>query len=180
MKPDNKRRTRLYNLIFPIWLLLSPLILPISALVPPFLLVFLIALVGNFAIDTLVVWLSLRLQHITDAWQQTKKVIIKVWLYGFLADLLGAILMSVAGGATSEANYDFHAALMYTSPFDYTPAALFALLCVIVTGVLIYRFNSRKALLDADIDDRTRRLTALTMAIITAPWTFLLPTRWFY
>lgn len=107
-------------------------------------------------------------------------MIIKVWLYGFYADLLGAILMSVAGGATSEANYDFHAALMYTSPFEYMPAALFALLCVILTGVLIYRFNSRKALLGADIDDRTRRLTALAMAIITAPWTFLLPTRWFY
>lgn len=178
MKPDNKRRTRLYNLIFPIWLLLSPLILPISALFPFFLLVFLIALIGNFAIDTLVVWLSLRLQHITDAWQQTKKVIIKVWLYGFLADLLGAILMLGAAMATSD--YDFHAALMYQSPFEYTPAALFALFCVIVTGLLIYRFNSRKALLDADIDDRTRRLTALTMAIITAPWTFLLPTRWFY
>ena len=174
MKRESKRSTRLYNVIFPIWLLLSPLVLPFSALI------FLIALVGNFIIDTLVVWLSLRLQHITDAWQQTKKVIVKVWLYGFLADLLGAILMLGAAMATSEANYDFHAALMYTSPFNYMPAALFALLCVIVTGVLIYRFNSRKALVDADLDDRTRRLTALTMAIITAPWTFLLPTGLFY
>ena len=174
MKRESKRSTRLYNVIFPIWLLLSPLVLPFSALI------FLIALVGNFIIDTLVVWLSLRLQHITDAWQQTKKVIVKVWLYGFLADLLGAILMLGAAMATSEANYDFHAALMYTSPFNYMPAALFALLCVIVTGVLIYRFDSRKALPGADLDDRTRRMTALALAIITAPWTFLLPTDLFF
>ncbi len=173
-------KTVLCNVIFPVWLLLSPLVLPLSPLIPAFLPVFLLTLVGNFIIDFLVVWLALRFQGVPNAARRTKSVIIPVWLCGFLADIAGSLLMLVAGICTSDVYYDFHSALMYKSVFTCIPALIYALCCLIVSAALIYRFNCRAALKAADIDDKTRRHTALALAIITAPWTFLLPTNLFF
>lgn len=177
---EKPNRTVLRNVIFPVWLLLSPLVLPLSPLIPAFLPVFLLTLVGNFIIDFLVVWLALRFQDTPNATRRTKSVIIPVWLCGFLADIAGSLLMLAAGILTADAYYDFHAALMYRSVFDCIPALIYALCCLLIIAALIYRLNFRHALKAADLDTKTRRHTALALAIITAPWTFLLPTSLFF
>lgn len=179
MKRDKKRPTRLYNLIFPVWVILSPLILPLSAMIPPFLVICVIVLVGNFIIDFLVVWLALRLLRITDAWHQAKRVILKVWIFGFIADTIGALLMLGASTVCQKLPQEgimqgFYHALMYR-PFAHPLALLYTVACILLTGALIYCFNSIFCLQKAGLADRTRRCVALALAVITAPWTFLLP-----
>ena len=73
---------RLYNVLFPIWFLmyLYPSWLPLAVL-------------GfNFAFDSLVLVLAARWQKLTGIRRLWQRTILKVWLLGFAADLLGALL----------------------------------------------------------------------------------------
>lgn len=74
-----------YNVIFPIWFLLF---------FPP---VILITLFGNYVIDSIVLIVCFYLFKISNSQINLKtfykKSILKVWLYGFLADILGALIL---------------------------------------------------------------------------------------
>lgn len=93
----NKSSIEFYNMIFPIWLIwLFPL-------------TWIIILPGNFIIDSLVLLITLKLLNINEKKNIYKKTILKVWGYGFLADLIGTIIMIIPGtienflsGATKE------------------------------------------------------------------------------
>ena len=79
-----RHTTRLYNLIFPIW---------IFWMVPSLL--WLLLLPANFLWDSLVLLAAagwLRLQGKKELW---KRSIVKVWLIGFAADFAGAALSLV-------------------------------------------------------------------------------------
>lgn len=69
---------RLYNLIFPIWMLL---LFPMS---------WLFILPANFIIDSLVLLISLYLLKQSTIKIVYKQVILKIWGFGFLPDLIGA------------------------------------------------------------------------------------------
>ena len=73
---------RLYNVLFPVWFLmyLYPSWLPLAVLA------------FNFAFDSLVLALAARWQKLPEIRQLWKQTILRVWLLGFAADILGALL----------------------------------------------------------------------------------------
>ena len=73
-----KRQLRLYNVLFPIWMLF---------LWPG---VWLILLPGNFLIDSLVLLLAMTALGYAGRKAVWKSAILKVWGVGFAADLVGA------------------------------------------------------------------------------------------
>ena len=171
-----KKETRLYNVFFPIWLLL--LFYPLY---------WLAVLPVNFGVDLLVIVLTLHFLHSDDIKTKAKKSILKVWLFGFLADILGGVLMfstqfiemaleRCATAAVADWWYDNLVNSAMFSPFDNIYAFLWVLLCTAFSGLLIYVFNMRFALKKAITDPIERRKLAIALAVFTAPYTFFIPT----
>ena len=161
------KQTRLYNVIFPIWMLF---------LFPQ---VWLIALPGNLLIDCAVVLLTLLALKHTQKWTVLKQIWWKVWLLGFAADFVGiaALWPSVYSGThLSGAQYDWWSAniepILYNcwkSPI----ALLWTAAAIALSGVCIYFFD--KWALRSCEQLSPRDIMALTLAIVTAPWTFFIP-----
>jgi len=72
-----KKEVRLYNVIFPVWMMF---------LFPQ---IWLIALPGNLVIDVLVLAVTLKVLGHPNKWAVVKKLWWKFWLLGFLADFVG-------------------------------------------------------------------------------------------
>ena len=149
---SNKRGTRLYNVLFPIWML---------KLLPP---IWLIVLPGNFIIDSLVLILGARLLKITDKKRLYKRHILPVWGFGFLSDLIGsAYLFFIMAVFQLDCVGD---ELYLTIPAIAISAAMIFVCNYFVT----FRKTARAH----------RWRLSLILAITTAPYTFLIPTRWLY
>ena len=98
-----KNDVKLYNVIFPIWLLW---LFPVT---------WIVVLPGNFIVDLLVVVLTMKWLKITDIKRKTKSVVLKVWIFGFLADLIGTAGMFFSMAAAELT--DSLTAVAY-DPFD--------------------------------------------------------------
>lgn len=173
LRRKNMEQIRLYNVIFPIWLILF---------FPP---VIFITLAGNFIIDSLVILACFFVFKLANTQENLKifykKSILKVWMYGFLADIIGAAILFVLGilgdylGLSNEVitgiNYD---------PFSNTAAVIIIIFAMLVSAVFIFIFNYKVTLKEQIEEKKLRLKAALTIAIVTIPWTFLLPTKWFY
>lgn len=167
------KQIKLYNIFFPIWLLMF---------FPP---VVLITIAGNFIIDSLVVtacYYAFKLADMQfDLKTFYKKSIFKVLGYGFLADIAGAAILFVLGiwGDSFGLPYELISGINL-DPFSHPLAVVTIIFSIMVSAVLIFVFNY-KFTFSRYIEERTVRLkTAVTIAILTMPWTFLLPTKWFY
>ena len=166
---NKKRGVRLYNVLFPVWFLmyLYPSWLPVA--VQAF----------NFAFDSLVLVLAARWQKVEDWRQLWKRSILRVWLLGFAADILGALLnlavyfaavmLADLGGAWADALYGFW------NPLTFPGATVFAIPGAALAGVLIYWFDRRFAFRKAGLPAETARKLCLALAIATAPYTMLIP-----
>ena len=173
-----KENARLYNIIFPIWLLW---------VLPP---MWLFILPANFVIDFLVLSLSMKRLGIAQAEvkAKTKTVILKTWVLGFVADIIGSVFMYVPTllgdcfGYASDFGSWWQDALItpaMLSPFDSVFAVLWVLICILIAGVCIYFFNYKICFKSLELEPAIARKLALSMAIFTAPYLFLLPTTWF-
>lgn len=167
------KHIKLYNVIFPIWFLLF---------FPP---VIFITLIGNFVIDSLVLIACFFLFKITDSQKSLKEFytssILKVWLYGFLADFIGASILflveslgdswGLPGELITGINFD---------PFSNPWAVMVIMFAMMVSATLIFIFNYKFTFKKQIEEEKLRFKAAITIAIVTIPWTFLLPTKWFY
>ena len=168
----------LYNVIFPVWMLI---------LIPT---VWIVVLPANFIIDSLVLLLAFHLLKLNDRKTLYKQSILKVWGFGFLADMIGAgfllgvnLIDSALGGSDSAAWRWFYDNI--TGPLGYnafkSPIALFvALLAIAGAGALIYLFNYKISFKSWPVEERQRKKAALILAIATAPYTMLIPASWLY
>lgn len=162
---------RLYNVMFPVWFLL---VFPIA---------WLVVLPVNFLIDSLVILLALKVLRFGrgEMFAVWKKCILLVWLFGFGADIAGAALLFltqlIPGGGWW---YDFIVGPVAFNPFDNPFALGFVLLITAVSGFLIYVFNVKAALRRTSLNGSQKRVTALLLALLTAPYLFLLPSQLFY
>lgn len=165
---------KLYNVIFPVWVLMFwP--------TPP---VILLTLFGNLAIDCLVVFfVLLALKHpakgavLRQGWW-------KVWLLGFLSDLIGALWLALgmlgawaleAGGMAWVSDF---AMAMTLNPFRHPLALVWTAMGVAIAGGCIYFFDRRVFRNAPELDGRQAHILALTLSIATAPWLFFLPMYW--
>lgn len=167
--------TKLYNVIFPIWLLL---------LLPQ---LWLISLPANFFIDLLVLYISMRVLGVENRKENVKKAIWKTWIVGFASDFVGGLGMFLVALLDFDYNTSFGkwwnenltSAVMY-NPFESVYGVLWTTMCVIITSVLIYFINKKWCLKKLELTDEQKKKVALALAIFTAPYLFYLPTAWFW
>ncbi len=167
-----KKQTRIYNVIFPIWILI----------LFPQLLVFVIP--GNLIVDCAVLWFTLLALKHAQKGAVVKKLWWKFWLLGFAADAIGIVWM-ILGWFSSAYAYDWMGAdaewiwemghSLMTNAFRHPVAFLWTLAGVALAGVCIYFFDKRAMGSCELLDGRQRHIIALAMAIVTAPWLFFIP-----
>lgn len=180
MKNSNaakKNTVTLYNVIFPLWLLVW---------IPSILWLIIIPL--NYIVDRVVFTLSAKKQNPELDKKFYRRHTWKLWLIGFFADFVGAFLLliplfitppeSVRRNYNASAFGKFMNALQL-NPFQYLPTFLYFLFAIFVAGALIY-------FLDLLVIKSTKAFTktqakriALNMAVFTAPYLYLLPIRFF-
>ena len=147
-----KNEIKLYNVLFPFWmLLLSPYL---WALVLP----------GNFIIDSLVFALSMLLLRLENKKQWYKKCILKIFGFGMLSDIIGSAYMLVLMLVFKIGN-------MGDELYLTVPA-------LIISAVMIFVFDYFISF--RQMDKKRRLILSLIFAIVTAPYTFLIPSSWLY
>lgn len=160
---------KLYNLIFPFWLLIIS---------PPLIIV---AVVGNFIIDSLVVLITMKVIGVKDVKKNYKKTILNVWGLGFFSDIIGVIWLMIfafgIGMINNEVVYSITSAISY-NPFANIGAFILVTIGIAIAGYCIYRFNL-KSLQKTDLTLAQQKRVALSLAIITAPYFFYLPIELF-
>lgn len=167
------KQVKLYNVIFPIWFLLF---------FPP---VILITLVGNFIIDSLVIFACYFIFKLADTVTSNKtfyrESILKVWIFVFLSDLIGGSILFITGmlGDSIGIPYEISSAIDF-DPFSHPAAVAIVVFAMIVSAVFIFLFNYKITFRKLLADRQQRLKVALTIAVVTMPWTFLLSTKWFY
>ena len=149
-----KKDITLYNVIFPLWLLLK--LSPIG---------WGLTIVGNFVIDSLALLLLMWIFKIADKKQFFKESIWKVYGFGLLADLFGSALLFVC--ILSEVR-GFH---MGDEWFITVPALLISAICIFLSNYFITFKHC---------DKKMRLWCSLTFAVATAPYTFLVQSSWIY
>ncbi|MBE6759654.1 MAG: hypothetical protein E7554_06120 [Ruminococcaceae bacterium] len=177
--------TRLYNLLFPIWMLTF---MPST---------WRIALPVNFVVDSIVllIMLTLLARKRGDAdykpWSDWMRAIIPTWILGFISDIVAAGFLFfwgvgptlVLGDQSSFGGWWSRnvAEPIMANPFESFFSVLFVLLSVGLGALLVYFLNKNVALrLTKSLDVPEIKRTALVLAIATAPWTMLLPSEWFW
>lgn len=171
-----RNEIRLYNVIFPVWLLIlfPQLLLPI--------------LPANLLVDCAVLLAALAcLKH------PGKKAVLgqvwwKIWLLGFLADAVGLVWMflgllpSILGawgrvGEPSGLVYAWEHSVGHIThnAFVHPAAFLWTLVGVALAGLCIYRFDRRVFRGVPELEDREGHVLALVLAVVTAPWLFFIP-----
>lgn len=168
------KKNRLYNVMFPLWFLM---LWPMA---------WLLVLPVNFGIDSAVLLLACACLKLGDKKRVWKASILKIWLFGFAADLLAGALLLLATvfpnflGQAGDWWNEQIAGPITANPFSSVWALLFVLLMVAFAGLIIYLLNRRFSFRKLDLPARTVHRLSLTLAIVTAPYVLLVPTVWMY
>ena len=149
---NKKNNVKIYNVLFPFWMLL---LFPVT---------WLIVIPGNFLIDSLVLILSMKVLKIADEKQWYKCYIFKIFVFGMLSDLIGAAYMLLMITV-------FEVGRMGEEPYLTIPG-------LIISAVMIFVLNYFVTF--KKIDKPMRFKLALVFAVVTAPYTFLVPSSWLY
>ena len=129
------KQIKLYNVIFPIWFLLF---------FPP---IIIITLLGNYIIDSLVIIGCFFVYKLKSKEFSLKSFykgsIIKVWLYGFLADFIGAVILFIIGMFGEDVfglSYELTSAICY-DPFSHSWAVIIIVVAMLVSTYFVFIFN---------------------------------------
>lgn len=148
---NNSKDMKLYNVLFPLWMLMF---FPIT---------WIVVLPGNFLIDSAVLLIALKVFKVTEIKEWYKKYILKIFIFGLVADVIGCawmLLMVIL--EIGNMGDEFYITI---------PAML-------ISCVMIYVFNF--FITFKKVENPLRKKLALTFAIATAPITFLVPSAWLY
>lgn len=162
----NKQTKRLYSLIFPVWVML---LLPWS---------WFVILPVNLIIDSLVLLLIFRFMGISGARKLYLSSIIRTWIFGTLSSLVGFLFMLSAflinkagGGALSQV-----CEAITQNPFSNIIGFIWVLIAIGVSSLCSYFLGLKFTFSHKDFPENRRKITALAVSLITAPYTFLIPT----
>ena len=169
MNTGNTRKTiRLYNILLPVWMMI---------LLPTPLWFFIIP--ADFAIDLLVLWILLKRQKVENYPSVIKRTILPVGLIGFGADIIGAALLILPFFNDHFADTDTASCIMM-DPFGDIFAFLIILAAIAVSGVIIYFADLWILKRNIHLTLEQAKHTALWLAVITAPYSFLFPSKFLY
>ena len=138
---------KLYNVFFPIWLIF---------LIPT---IWLIAIPLVFIIDSIILFISMKVLKIEDKKNFYLKHIFFIFLFGFLSDMLGALMLLTITVISSS--------ISGLEPW-------LALTGVLVASFFIFFFNYTFTF--KKIEEEQRRKLALIFTLFSAPIAFLSPT----
>lgn len=178
MNKNNKEKVILYNLIFPIWLIVW---------MPGWW--WLLLIPANFAIDFFVLKKCFEKKEVENKKELLKKYSWKTCIFGFLSDFIGtAFLFVVYGGVSLAGDYLYEngneqvgkallkwAGSSMISSWNNPIAFVINVVGVILAAYFIFLFNRNMLRKNADIGEENARYTARRLALITAPYLFLLP-----
>lgn len=167
---------KMYNMVFPLFILRVFRPLSLSTV-----------LLGNFLIDSIVlIIISLIILNKID-FGFYKKKIFRIWGYGLLADSLGAVHIYTIGEIVVRTDPYSKAGLLgnvligiaesydYGNMFYNVYGILFILSGILVSSVAIFLLNYYRSLRDISLSKKRRIISCLTIAVMTAPYTFFLP-----
>ncbi|WP_312355602.1 hypothetical protein [Aminipila sp.] len=166
-----KKEIKFYNVIFPVWMMM---ILPI---------VWIVVLPANFIVDSCVLLIALKfIIKQKDIKLLYKKTILKVWILGFVADIIGAVTLLAAELFFSNRDSKLIKQLssVYWNAFDNIYAFLYVACAVLISAVLIFVLNYKYSFSNITLEKEEKVRAALTLAILTAPYTFFIPTEMIY
>ena len=163
-----KTNTKIYNILLPLWLLIF---------LPSYLWLALIPL--NYMIDRVVLRWSLG--GMMDKGLFCRKHTWKICLAGFLSDFAGALillLISIPLADLSDMLYNIGHAIMF-DPFSDLMGLLIVVAAIAVSAACIY-FLDKWILRKAGLEPEQVKRSALRLALITAPYLYLFPSRLLY
>ena len=111
--------------------------------------------------------------------EKTKKVILKVRLCGFIGDLVGGAFMFISSFFSINNWWYQNVARHVYNPFRSIYAFLWTSACVLVSAAAIYYLNRIYCFKATYFEETHIKKISLALAVITAPYLFLLPTSWF-
>ena len=148
----NCKEVKLYNVLFPYWMLII------------FPAMWLVILPGNFMIDSLVLLVSMLILGTENKKQCYKKHILPVFAFGMIADIIGGIYMFLMLAV-------FEVAHMGDELYLTIPA-------IVISAVMIFVFNYFFTFRSSEKAFRLKM--SLIFAVVTAPYTFLIPNSWIH
>ncbi|MBQ0040700.1 MAG: hypothetical protein KBS56_01585 [Clostridiales bacterium] len=169
----NNNEIKTYNVMFPLWFLIW---------IPSYLWLLLIPI--NYAIDTSVTWYTLR--DLEDHKKFCLRHSWKICIAGFVCDLLGSLILlgatlleTIPNLSSDNEIFTNIAGGIMMNPFNNLGSFIICLIALAFSAILIYLID-RKILFKAGLDINRATHSAKWLAIITAPYLFLLPSGWLY
>jgi hypothetical protein len=165
-----KNEKRLYNIILPIWLLIW---------FPSWL--WLIVIPANWLIDWLVTRYALKHAGDTAYVSRSMRLSWKICLAGFISDFVGSLILLGTMYLLGAIGGDLHAIEfgLNWNPFSNIFSVLIILAAILVSAICIYHLDKRILGKENLTTDQAKK-TALTLAVVTAPYLYLLPASLFY
>ena len=147
-----KNEVKLYNVLFPFWMILM---FPIA---------WVVVLPANFIIDSLVLIISMKILHLADKKRFYLRHIFVVFAFGMLSDVIAGIFVFLM-------MYVFELGNMGDELYLTIPGIIIAAALIFV---LNYFVTFRK------VEKPLRFKMAMIFATVTAPYTFLVQSSWIY
>ena len=170
MTKRSDNNTRLSNLLLPLWLLIF---------IPSWL--WLLLIPANYLIDRVV--LKWSLGDMEERGLFCRKHTWKICLAGFVSDFIGALILLAAAmlmtGADDNSVIGDAAGGIMMNPFANVLAFIITIAGVVLAAVCIY-FADRKILSGAGLTQEQARRSAIRLAVITAPYLYLVPSELLY
>lgn len=158
-------KKKLYSVVFPVWLLLisNPII-------------WIMVLAVNFLVNTLVLTICGSIFKLKNKLSVFKKSILKMFCYGIVADLVGAIILLTAFRINPDGVFDN----IMTNPFSSWISIAYIIICILISAFLIYLFNYNFTFKHLSIKAKTKKKMAIFIAVFTAPYLFFYPANKIY
>lgn len=165
----SQRRPALYNVMFPLWMLIW---------FPSWL--WLLLIPANYLVDRVVLWWSLG--SIDNRHQFCRQHTWKICLAGFASDFAGSLLLLGTYLFFTSFDSGFAHDIVWGlgfSPFSNIVSLLVTAAAIALSGVCIYALDLR-IIRNAGLTETQSRHSALMLAICTAPYLFLIPSQMLY
>lgn len=131
-----------------------------------------IAAAVNLIIDAAVFFVTLHFFNIKL--KNRLGTLLLLWLFGLVADIAGSLFLCL----TLYLNRYFpQISINYFEIFSSPAAVILIVTAILITALIIYWLD--RIFLKSRIPFSQAKRIALVFAIVTAPYTFLIPTNWF-
>ena len=164
-----RRRPAFYNVMFPLWMLIW---------FPSWL--WLLLIPANYLIDRLVLWWSLGSAE--DRQRFCRQHTWRICLVGFASDFAGSLLLLGAYLLLSSSDSDWTHDIIWGlgfNPFSSIVGLLVTVAAIALSGMCIYALDLRIIRKTGLSEDQSRH-SALMLAVLTAPYLFLIPSQLLY